>query len=270
MKLIQTHLINSAAALSSAFGISSLTPHGASKGTAREVVVTEFLISNLPSNLDFTTGHVFDSNNDISGQIDIAIYSKHSLKLNFGKDMDMVPVDSALALIECKSTLTTGSMVTGNSQLKTALDSCVKSKNLIRINPIGVDDSYIAQRSLPPEIGKMLELTTGMCATLRKTPYMIFSFKGPEEGKLRDSLFEYMTENDIDLEDMPDVITVLDKGYYIVKNNGFLIRKVPGNVHYSTGNKESGPLAGFFLYLVKLAEAQKLSQNFFPLEKYLR
>jgi hypothetical protein len=262
--------MNSVASLTSAFGISSLTPHGASKGTAREIVVTEFLISNLPSNLDFTTGHVFDSNNDMSGQIDIVIYSKHSLKLNFGKGMDMVPVDSALALVECKSTLTTGSMVAGSSQLKIALDSCVKSKSLIRINPIGIDGGYLALRNFPPQVGEILEQVTGMCATLEKTPFMIFSFNGPEEKKLRDSLYEYMVGNNVGLDDMPDVITVLDKGYYLIKNNGFLIRKVPGNVHYSAGEKATGALAGFYLYLVKLAESQKLSQNFFPLEKYLK
>ncbi|MFO5999200.1 DUF6602 domain-containing protein [Pseudomonas aeruginosa] len=269
MKYIQEHLRNCVASLRSAFDVSSLTSHGASKGSAREVVVADFLISNLPSNLDFTAGSVFDSKNSSSGQIDIVIYSKHSLKLNFGKGMDMVPVDSVLALIECKSSLNTGSMVTGSSHLKKALDSCLKAKSLVRINPIGMDEGYLKQRNLPLQSAEMLEQATGMCATLNKTPFLIFSFNGPEEGKLRDSLYEYMRGNGIDLDDMPDVITVLDKGYYLVKNNGFLIKKIPGNVHYSAGNKENGALTGFYLYLMKLAESQKLSQNFFPIEKYM-
>lgn len=269
MKYIQEHLRNCVASLRSAFDVSSLTSHGASKGTAREVVVTDFLISNLPSNLDFTVGSIFDSNNSSSGQIDIIIYSKHSLKLSFGKGMDMVPVDSVLALVECKSSLNTGSMVTGSSHLKTALDSCLKAKSLVRINPVGMDEGYLKQQNLPFQSIELLEQTTGMCATLNKTPFLIFSFNGPEEGTLRDSLYGYMRGNGVDLDDMPDVITVLDKGYYLVKNNGFLIRKIPGDVRYSVGNKENGALAGFYLYLMKVAESQRLSKNFFPMEKYI-
>lgn len=270
MKLIQKHLSSHTASLTSAFLVSSLTTHGSSKGNAREVVVTEFLIANLPSNLEFTTGQVFDSKDNISNQVDIIIYSKHSLKLNFGKNQYMVPVDSALALIECKSSLSTGSMTEGSSSLKTTLDACVKSKNLIRINPIGIDGGYLMQGNIPAHAGSLVEKFTGMCATMKKTPFLIFSFQGPEVSTLRDSLHKYMIENNVDLDDMPDVITVLDKGYYLVKNNGFLIRKVPGHVHYSQGSGESGALLGFYIYLVKIAEAQRLSKNFFPLEQYLR
>ena len=79
-----------------------------------------------------------------------------------------------------------------------------------------------------------------------------------------------MTGNNIDLDDMPDVITILDRGYYLVKNNGFLIRKVPGHVHYSRGESENSALLGFYIYLVKIAESQKLSKNFFPLGEYLK
>ncbi|WP_247254200.1 DUF6602 domain-containing protein [Pseudomonas moorei] len=270
MKLIQQHLTNSTGLLTSKFNVSSLTTHGSSKGSAREIVVTEFLIANLPSNLEFTTGQIFDSKDNISNQADIIIYSKHSLKLNFGKDQNMIPVDSALALIECKSSLSTGSMIDGSSNLKTTLDACVKSKSLIRINPVGIDDGYLMQRNIPAHVGSMAEQITGMCATMKKTPFIIFAFRGPEEKTLRDSLYQYMTGNNVDLDDMPDIITVLDRGYYLVKNNGFFIRKVHGNVHYSTGNSESGALMGFYICLVKIAESQKLSGNFFPLEQYLK
>jgi len=270
MKLIQQHLSNAKASLVSAFHSSSLTTHGSSKGTAREIVVAEFLITNLPSDLEFTTGQVFDSKDSVSNQVDIIIYSKRSLRLRFGKDMDLVPVDSALALIECKSTLTTGSMSEGSSSLKTSLDACAKSKRLIRINPVGMDDGYLMQRNISPHAGELAVQITGMCATMKKTPFLIFAFQGPEQKKLRDSLFQYMVENRVDLDDMPDVIAILDKGYYLVKNNGFFIRMVPGSVHYSTGGSDSDALTGFYIFLVKVAESQRLSKNFFPLEQYLK
>lgn len=270
MKLIQKHLNNYTASLSSAFDLSSITTNGSSKGSAREIIVRDFLNANLPSNLDITSGQVFDSQDNLSNQIDIIIYSKHSLKLCFDKDQNMVPVDSVLALIECKSSLKTGSMTEGTSSLKTTLDACVRSKGLVRINPIGLDDGYFMQGNIPHHLGELAEEITGMCVTMRKTPFLLFSFQGPEESTLRDSLFKYMTENNIDLDDMPDLITVLDRGYYLVKNNGFFIRKIPGKVHYSRGASESSALLGFYIYLVRIAESQKLSKNFFPLENYLK
>lgn len=269
MKLIQKHLKHYETSLASNFTLSSITTHGSSKGSAREIVIKDFLNTNLPSNLDITSGQIFDSKDNISSQVDIIIYSKHSLKLNFGKEQDMVPIDSTLALIECKSSLKTGSMTDGNINLKTTLDACVKSKGLIRINPIGIDDGYLTQGNIPDVLRQLVEKETGMCATMKKTPFLIFAFDGPKESALRESLYEYMMEYNVGLDDMPDLITVLNKGYYLVKNNGFLIRKAPRNVHYSAGVKESGALLGFYLYLVKIAESQKLSKNFFPLQQYL-
>lgn len=270
MKLIQRHIANSTGSLISAFNVSSLTTHGGSKGSAREVVVTEFLKANLPSNLDFTTGQIFDSRDNLSGQVDIIIYHKHSLKLNFGKDQDMVPVDSVLASIECKSSLTTGSMTEGSSSLKTTLDSCVKSKSLFRINPVGIDDGYLMERNLPAHVRNIAEQVTGMCPSMEKTPFIVFTFKGPEEATLRDSLFQYMDGHNVELDSMPDIIAVLDKGYYLLKNNGFFIKKVPGNVHYSTGDRESSALMGLYVCLVKIAESQRISRNLFPMQAYLK
>jgi hypothetical protein len=270
MKFIQRHLAASAKALESQYEVSGLTTHGGSKGSAREILIKEFLIANLPSSLDFTAGQVFDSKDNVSNEVDIIIYSKHSLKLKFGKDKDLVPVDSALALIECKSSLNTGSMKDGSSHLKIALDACVKSKGLVRINPVGIDEGYLARRNIPAHVGYIAEQVTGMCATMRKTPFVVFAYKGPEEETLRASLYQYMVGNDVNLDDMPDIIVVLDRGYYLVKNNGFFIGRVGAAVHYSTGGGENSALMGFYICLVKIAESQRLSENFFPLTQYLR
>lgn len=270
MKLIQKHLNNITLKLKSEFESTSISQHGGNLGTARESVVKYFLESNLPSNLDFTSGEIFDSLDRRSGQIDIIVHNSHSLKLNYAAGLDMVPIDNVLALIECKSSLTTGSMTSGSSHLKSALDSCVKSKSLYRINPIGIDSNYLKSNNLMPQDLAILENQTGLCATLPKTPHMIIAFQGPEVQTLRDSLSSYMRENRIDLEDMPNVITVLDRGYYLVKNDGFLIKKLENNVHYSMNKSQKSTLVGIYMYLMKLAESQKLSGNFFPVEQYLK
>ncbi|WP_345868809.1 DUF6602 domain-containing protein [Shewanella algae] len=270
MKLIQKHLNNITLKLKSEFETTSISEHGGNRGTARESVVKYFLASNLPSNLDFTSGEVFDSLDERSGQIDIIVHTNYSLKLNYAPDLNMVPVDNVLAVIECKSNLTTGSMTSGSAHLKLALDSCVKCKKLHRINPIGIDSSYLKSRNLPLNALALLEETTGMCGSLANTPHMIIAFKGPEAQTLRDALWRYMSENDVSLEFMPNVITVLDKGYYLVKNDGFYMKKVEGHVHYSECESENSTLLGIYMYLMKLADSQKLSQNFFPVQEYLK
>lgn len=270
MKLIQQHLNNITSKLKSEYESTSISQHSGNLGAARESVVKYFLTSNLPSNLDFTSGEIFDSLDGRSGQIDIIVHTSYSLKLNYASGLDMVPIDNVLALIECKSNLTTGSMTSGSAHLKLALDSCVKSKKLHRINPIGIDSNYLKSRDLPPQALALLEKKTGLCATLANTPYMIIAFKGPEVQTLRDALWSYMQENKVSLECMPNLITVLDKGYYLVKNDGFFIKKVANNVHYSMSESENSTLIGMYMYLMKLAESQKLSGNFFPVEQYLK
>lgn len=270
MRLIQKHLNNITSKLKSEFESTSISQHAGNLGTARESVVKHFLKSNLPSNLDFTSGEVFDSLDRKSGQIDIIIHNNYSLKLNYASGLDMVPIDNVLALIECKSNLTTGSMASGSAHLKLALDSCVKSKKLHRINPIGIDSTYLKSRNLPPQAVALLEEQTGSCATLANTPHMIIAFKGAEPKTLRDALWSYMQENNTSLEFMPNVITVLEKDYYLVKNDGFFMKKAANNVYYSINESENSTLIGMYMYLMKLAESQKLSGNFFPVEKYLK
>ncbi|WP_163576442.1 DUF6602 domain-containing protein [Halomonas faecis] len=272
MKIIQKHLNNIQSTLKSYYDLTSISGHSGNLGTSRELIIKHFLESNLPSFLDFTSGEVFDSSDNRSGQLDIIIHAASSMKLNIASNIDLLPVDNVLAVIECKSKLQTGSMLDGGkSALKMSLDACVKLKRLDRINPIGMDKQYLAYNKLPENTPDILFEKSGLNPTQRLTPYMITAFKGPSEEKLRSCLWEYMKHNQLSIDLMPNVITVLDKGFYLVKNDGFYIPYVKdGNVHWSTMKEKSNTLLGCYMYLMKLSEAMRFSHNFFPVSEYLK
>lgn len=270
MKVIQKHLNNINSTLNEFYKLTSISNHSGSLGTARELIIKYFLESNLPSSIDFTSGEVFDSKDNRSGQLDIIIHKSTSMKLNIANGIDLLPVDNVVATVECKSDLKAGSMKkNGRSPLKLALDACVKVKQLERINPLGIDSGYLKNNKMPDNMPLILLEQTGLLSTVDKTPYMIVAFKGPTEKKLREALWEYMVENSIDLDLMPNVITVLNQGYYLVKNDGFFMKKVKGGVHWSSPSEGNSTLIGMYMYLMKLSEATSLSNNYFPVKEYM-
>lgn len=273
MKLIQQHLKNIESTLASYYDLTSISGHSGNLGVSRELVIKHFLSNNLSSNLDFTSGEIFDSSDNLSGQLDIIIHQASTMKLNIAHEIDLVPVDCVKAIIECKSNLQTGSMKKpGRSSLKSALDSCVRVKKLNRINPVGIDKQYLKNNKMPENMPKLLFDKTGLTSTLNDTPYLILAFKGPTENKLRECLYKYMNENSVSLEKMPNMITVLgSKGYSLVQNDGFYMRKVEKsrNVHWSRLTDGGSSLVGMYMYLMKLSEAGELSQNLFPMKEYI-
>lgn len=269
MKLLQQHIHNISESMSSRFQMTSISSHSGNIGTARELVVKDLLKDNLPSNIAISTGEAFDSNDDKSGQLDIIIHSTSTPKLTVQDNIKILPIDGIICAIECKSNLTTGSMAEGASHLKSALDSCVKFKSLKRINPIGIGSDYLREKGLSNHISTH-DLIGGIAMALHKTPFMIFAINGPSPETLREKLLEYQQKNNIDLESMPDVITVLSKEYYFTRNNGWLFPKAPGNVHWSQGASPNSTILGMYLYLSKLIEAELFRHKFFPITDYIR
>lgn len=269
MKILQEHLNNIANTLSSYYELTSISTHNGNTGTVREYITKHFLNINLPSSVGYSGGELFDSNDTRSGQVDIAVYQSNLPKLNIGEGINLLPVDSVLAVIECKSSLTTGDMEASSNQLKIALDSCKKIKSLQRLNAVGIGKSYFEEKGVG-EIVSSGDVIEGNLTAHKKTPYMIFAFKGPSKSTLEQKLWEYQSLNNLTLDDMPEIITVLDKGYYLVKNNGWLLQKVPGNIHWSSPEEDKSTLIGMYTYLMKIIEANGMSKDLFPLTQYLR
>ena len=83
--------------------------HSLHKGTPREAFIKKFLIDHLPSNVDIGTGEIIDAvslPNQSCNQFDIVIYKRNYPKLDFGDGISGFLIESVIATIEVKSTLT--------------------------------------------------------------------------------------------------------------------------------------------------------------------
>ncbi len=204
------------------------------KGLAREGVINLFLRDNFPSAVEFSTGEVIDENGSRSGLIDIVVQSWLAPRVNLFGDVRLAFVDSVLAAIEVKSELSIEHW-SNVSHLKTALDSIAKMKNLKRHALIGGKDEH----STP----------------LSNTPCFVLAYNGPDSDILINRLNDYGTHFGLAQEEYwPEVITVLDKGYYIVKNDGWL-SDVSTEGNYTVCLDDTACLTGMYVYLCMLIES---------------
>lgn len=83
--------------------------HSLHKGTPREAFIREFLESHLPSDVAIGTGEIIDASSKPGqqrNQFDIVIYRKSYPKLDFGGGIAGFLIESVIATVEVKSTLT--------------------------------------------------------------------------------------------------------------------------------------------------------------------
>jgi hypothetical protein len=81
--------------------------HTGLKGRAREIFVNDLLTPFLSPNLGTCTGIIVDSSGGNSFQTDIIIYDKTLIpSLMFTPEEGIVPIESVLATVEVKSSLT--------------------------------------------------------------------------------------------------------------------------------------------------------------------
>jgi hypothetical protein len=250
MRIVIQHLRNVAETLRLHSKQCGFADHGDNSGAAREALCRFFMQQHLPQSVSYFTGELFDQWDMRSGQIDLIIHPVGAPRLNLINDIDLVYADSALATIEVKSSLTTATLGKP-SHLKAALDSCAKIKRLARSS--GIVCSF-----------------QGRTVTLAKTPVLVFAFEGPTVGTLREKLLEYQTANSLQVDLLPDLITVLGRDYYLVQNNGWLIDKVADEgVVWSHNIEPEAVLLGMYAYLTKVIEAHGAMPWFTPFSAYL-
>lgn len=100
--------------------------HSTHKGTPREAFIREFLESHLPTNLALGTGEIIDCSSrpgQQRNQFDIVIYKNNYPKLDFGGGISGFLIESVVATIEVKSTLT-------QSDLHQAVSAAKNAKSL--------------------------------------------------------------------------------------------------------------------------------------------
>jgi len=117
--------------------------HSLHKGTPREAFIKEFLESHLPENVAIGTGEIIDSNskpNVQRNQYDIILYKKNYPKLNFGSGISGFLIESVIATVEVKSTLT-------QTDMEQSIKAAKNAKELIPNTSNSFSTGYI-----PPKV----------------------------------------------------------------------------------------------------------------------
>ena len=229
--------------------------NGTVKGNIREGVVHEFLQKNLPTVVDYLTGEIIDCKGARSGQIDIILQSISDPRIQLYKDQHIALCDAVLAVIEVKSTLTTGAP-NGESSLVQALNTFKKVKSLYRTVKI--------------------KSITGDNQDKETIPCILFAYTGPPVETLANALKTYATQYEYKEEEcdrfLPDVIVVLDKGYYAYKEDGWIFERteeiVKGKLLPNKKTEET--LIGMFVYLCNVIQSWNKNRQYSNYVDYLK
>jgi len=235
MGIINDHLKRNKEALEKYSEIADLFKNKTNIGTAREELISNFLSKNLPEFIKFYSGEIFNHEKKRSGQIDIVVHPITSPKFNIMGSINLFPAETVLAAIEVKSDLTTGK----KSALSDALNL---SKNVKRLNLLNVNNNFSDT-----------------------VPFIIFAYKGPTIATLKKQIEKFVTQESIHYGVVPDLIVVLNKGYYLTRQNSWETANSVEDVYKINKNKEE-VLYGIFAYLLKLVE--EWNANKMPLKEY--
>lgn len=217
--------------------------HGDIKGYGREALVQEFLATHLPDQVEYLSGEILDPDDNRSGQVDIIVQSKLHPKVPLLGNLHLAFVDSVVAAVEVKSTLTT-------QHLAAALDQCRKIKALRR--------------------NVTLECDTP-AAKLTSIPCIIFAFRGPSKETLMKSINKYAAKHNISLNMFcPDMVVVLEADYYLCKNDGwqFPIIPVEGAYFRDWSGLPHENLVGLYNYLNNVIQSFTASSSRVDIGQY--
>lgn len=223
--------------------IPSNTGHTLHKGTPRETFIKEFLSSHLPDNISIGTGEIIDAKsnpNEQRNQHDIVIYKNNYPKLNFGGEINGYLIESVIASIEVKSTLT-------EKDLEQAIKSAHNSKKLQKNTIKTMSSGYI-----PPAISNFVIAYDGPknISTVYKWIPKIHEKLGIKIPNLDSDVNKRIQTPSSSI----DVIIILNKGFIYFDNLpiGFTTEeirlKIP-DLKWIMSDTKDGNLLFFFLLL---------------------
>lgn len=140
-------------------------------GTARELVISEFLQAAFPSTCDFISGEIIDSHNGRSGQVDALIIPAFAPRFLLAGRGGIALAEGVIAAIKVKSNLTTSSP-DSDSTLASALSTLRKVK----------------ERRVECEPWPWVSNKGGTIVKLDSIPASIIAFNGPSHASLEKSL----------------------------------------------------------------------------------
>jgi hypothetical protein len=112
--------------------------HPLHQGTPRETFIKEFLQGHLSRRVEIGSGEIIDANSqpgEMRNQLDVVIYKPEYPRIEFGREIYAFLVESVVATIEVKSTITKDS-------LKTAVQVANRIKTLRKQNTGGAFTGY--------------------------------------------------------------------------------------------------------------------------------
>ena len=229
--------------------------HSTSKGSARELIVSDFLESALPREFDFVTGEITAPDGRRSGQLDIMLLPRSAPRFRLAPGVSLGLLHAVAAVIEVKSNLSTAPL-DNPSELRNALET-VRSVRELSIEPILNPWPWTAQR------------TTGEMVRLDHIPACVIAFEGPTVETLIGHIAAWPEEN---RSYLPNTITCVARDYTLVLNDGWM--HVPERL--SLDSRQAlylkGELAGLvdlFDYLMKVTQAWSFARPRTPLSYYM-
>ncbi|MBL7178950.1 MAG: hypothetical protein ISS65_01915 [Desulfobacterales bacterium] len=187
MSRIQQVLVSRLRRLSDSISESSSISHSATKGALRESYLRAFLGDIMPPDISVGSGFICDCFGSISPQIDFILAERKRIpSIALMKDVALVPVETALAAIEMKSTVDSETL----DQLKNQFIECQK------LRPVAVRK--------PNDVAKQT----------RQSLPILFSLIGLETKVGKETLSEWFQE-------IPHLMTICIIGKFTLKRKGY-------------------------------------------------
>lgn len=184
--------------------------HSLHKGTPREAFIKEYLEGHLPSNVAIGTGEIIDASSEPGqsrNQYDIVIYRRSYPKLDFGGGISGFLIESVIATIEVKSTLT-------QAEFCNAAKAARNSKMLVPNTVSSFSTGYI-----PPAILNFIVAYDGPASM--KTVYGWIETEYRNLGISTTQLPQDDNERIATPADAIDAVFVLGKGFLYFDNSPF-------------------------------------------------
>lgn len=230
--------------------------HSTSKGTARELIISDFLESALPREFDFVTGEIASPTGCRSGQLDIMLLPQSAPRFRLAPGVSLGLLHAVATVIEVKSVLSTAPLC-NPSELRNAIE-IVRSVRQLEISP-----------RLDPWPWSAVRESSCEHVQLDHIPVCVVAFNGPTIETLLGYLSEIAASSRADL---PNVITCLERDYTLILNDGWIYdpAKLPENSRqklYLKGDCSS--LVDLFDFLMKVTQAWSYASPRTPFSQYL-
>jgi hypothetical protein len=167
--------------ISSEYNLTGIGKHRGIKGSKRETIIKNFLRDTLPQQYSIGDGEVFNSDGEVSRQVDIIIHNSQMPVFKYSRYLLLYPIESVFGVCEVKSFL-------DKDRLQEAVENIRTVKKWILPTPSGF-------------YGTFKDRIHGA----------LFAYDSSETNTVKQNLAEIYADLGVPLEEQIDLICVLDK-----------------------------------------------------------